>query len=103
MTVIADISYDLNAGKSADVDAAVAAVTGLRLMGFAAKSAAGAVFEIVHGATADGGDAIVPIDLPANGNLVGWFGPGGIPVPNGLSLNRTLGTFDCTLFHKTLP
>lgn len=101
---IADVAYSLNAGKSADVDAAVAAATGLKLVGFAAKSAAGAAFEIVHGATADGGDAIVPIELTTEvRSAVGWFGDEGIPVANGLSINRTSGTFDCTLFYKTLP
>lgn len=101
MAVQGDISYDLNAGKSADVDAAVAAAAGLRLMGYAARSAAGAVFEIVHGATADAGDAIIPVGLAAAVGETRWLGEG-IPVPNGISLNRASGTFDCTLFYKTI-
>lgn len=101
---IADVSYDLNAGKSANVDAAVAAATGLKLVGFAARSSGAAVFSIVHGATGAGGDAIIPVEFTAQcSTLAAWFGDEGIPVPNGLSLLRTSGTFDCTLFYKTLP
>jgi hypothetical protein len=102
MAVIADVSYDLNAGKSADVDAAVAAAAGLRLVGWVARSTAGATLEIVHGATADGGAAVVPIELPATGMSSGWLAEG-IPMPNGISINRSAGTFDCTLFYKVLP
>lgn len=101
MALVADISYDLNAGKSADVDAAVAAAAGLRLMGWVATSAAGAVLAIVHGATVVAGDAVIPINIAANGNPYEWY-PGGIPMPNGISLDRVSGTFDCTLLYTTL-
>lgn len=101
MARLADVTYALNAGKSADVDAAVAAAAGLRLMGYAATSAAGAVLAIVHGATGASGDSVIPINIAANGNPSAWF-PEGIPMANGISLDRVSGTFDCTLFYKTV-
>lgn len=107
MPHIADVSYDLNAGISADVDAAVATATGLRLVGFACResagSAAAAAFDIVHGATGDGGDKVIPVELAANeskGPI--WFADG-IPMEDGISINVVSGTVDVTLFYKTLP
>lgn len=98
-------SYDLNAGLTADADAAVAAATGLRLMGFAARESAGspavATFQIVHGATGASGDAIVPVELAANGSTFQWFGPQGIAVADGISIDHVAGTVDVTLFYIT--
>lgn len=101
MPIQADIVYKLNAGKSADVDASVAAAAGLRLMGYYATSSGGAVLAIVHGATVGAGDSVIPVNIAANGNPSAWF-PEGIPMPNGISLDRVSGTFDCTLFYRTL-
>lgn len=104
---IADVQYDINAGISADVDAAVAAATGLKLVGFAcresAAGAAAATFVIAHGATGNGGDQVIPVELAANESKSGWYGDEGIPMANGISLNVLAGTVDVTLFYKTLP
>ena len=101
-------SYDLNAAVTADVDAAVAAASDLRLMGFAARESAGsaavATFDIVHGADADADDAIIPVELAANGSTYQWFGPQGIDVPDGISVLHGAGTFDVTIFYmRTNP
>lgn len=105
MPIAGGMSYDLNAGISADVNAAVAAATGLTLLGYAAResagSAAAATFRIVHGATADGGDAIIPVEVAANGST-GFVPVGsGVPCPNGLSIDVLAGTIDVTLFYST--
>ncbi len=96
---------DLNAAVTADVDAAVPAHPNLRLIGWAAKeskaSAAVAAFDIVHGATGSGGDAIIPIALNPDETAREWYGPeGGILCPAGISIQHVAGTFDCTLFFK---
>jgi hypothetical protein len=100
------VSFDVNNSASADVDAAVAAATGLRLMGFSCRESAGsaavAAFNIKHSATGGAGTQIVSVELAANGSLTQWFGPQGIDVAtSGLSLERAAGTFDCTLFYLT--
>ena len=96
-------SYDVNTGVTGDVDAAVAAAAGLRLMGWSARESDGtpaaASFNIVHGATGDGGDQIIPVELAANGIAHQWYGPQGIAVANGISTNHVAGTYDLTLFY----
>lgn len=96
---------DVNAGKAADVDAAVAAAGGLRLMGFAAReSAAGAAvatFSIVNGATANGGTVMVPVELLPNESAREWYGPDGIRATDGLSIDVGAGTVDVELFYIT--
>lgn len=95
---------DVNTGFSADVDAAVAAAAGLRLMGFACKESAGtpavASFNIVHGATGAAGTVVVPVKLALSTNQFGWFGPDGIACASGISIDWIAGTIDCELFYK---
>lgn len=99
-------SSDVNLAVVADVDAAVAAAAGLRLIGFACKesavTAAVATFNIVHGATAAGGTLVVPVELSANESTREWFGPDGIDVPNGLSIDWVAGQVDIVLFYKVV-
>ena len=99
-------SVDVNDGITADVDAAVAAATGLRLMGYACRESdgtpAGATFRIIHGATASGGTVVVPVELAANESKSQWFGPDGIDVASGISIDWIVGTVDVELFHKTV-
>ena len=105
--ILQSSSYDLNAAVTADVDAAIAAATGLRLMGYAirenAGSAAVATVRIVHGAVAATGDAVIPIELAANGSETKWFGDTGIAFPNGISIEHIAGSVECTLFYKVIP
>ena len=82
----------------ADVDAAVAATPGLRLMGYSSKESAGtpaaATFKIVHGATGAGGTSLVHINHALSTSSTQWFGPDGIAVPNGLSIDLITGQID---------
>lgn len=99
-------SVDVNDAIIADVDAAVAAVAGLRLIGFAcresAATAAAATFRIVHGATAVAGTTLVPVELAANESTREWYGPDGIACAGGLSIDHIAGTVDVELFYKVL-
>ena len=103
---MAAASVDVNDGITADVDAAVAAATGLRLMGYACRESDGtpavATFRIIHGATASGGTVVVPVELAANESKSQWFGPDGIDVASGISIDWIVGTVDVELFHKTV-
>ena len=98
------VTVEINAGVTDDVDAAVAAADNLVLMGYTASENAGAVagFDIVNGATGDAAGKIVYVALPANGSAWGWFGDRGIPCPLGLSINDQGGTFNVALYYKTL-
>lgn len=95
-------AIDANTGVSVDVDAAVAASAGLRLMGAAWRESAGvaaaAAFSIIHGAD-DSGTVILPVELAANGSGNIMFGPGGIACPNGISIDVTAGTVDVILYY----
>lgn len=106
MAVTADAAYDLNAAVAADVEPAVAAATGLRLVGFNARESDGtpavATAQIVHGATVSGGDAVIQIELAANESSFQWLGEIGIPMASGISIDHVAGTFDLTLFTRTL-
>jgi hypothetical protein len=101
------VGYDINDAVTADVDGAVPASTGLRLMGFFARESHGtadvATFEIVNGADASAGDAVLPIELSANQSAREWFGPHGIAFPQGISLDHVAGTFDCTILYRYGP
>lgn len=107
MPHIAEVSYDLNAGISADVEPAVAATVGLLLAGFACRESAGtpavAAFNIVHGATVAAGDAVIPVELAADESKGPFWFPGGIPMADGISIEVLAGTVDVTLFTRTLP
>lgn len=104
--VMVAASSDVNTAAAADVDAAIAAQAGLRLVGFAARESAAvaavATFIIVHGATAAGGALTIPVELAANGSTFEWFGPDGIAVPDGVSIDVVAGTADVTLFYKVV-
>lgn len=97
-------SVDANATITADVDAAVAASAGLRLVGFSARESAGspavATAFIVAGADADSGDTdLIKIELAANGSITQWFGPGGIDAAAGLSIDHVAGELEIVLFY----
>lgn len=98
-------SVAVNTAIAADVDAAVAAAAGLRLVGFAAResasTAAAATFIIVHGATA-AGTKLIPVELAADQSTRDFFGPDGIACPDGISIDWIAGTVDVNLFYKTV-
>ena len=96
---------DVNAAVTADVGMAVAPAPGLRLIGFScresAASPAAATFIIIHGSVA-AGTALVPVELTLDESRVDWYGPDGLDVANGISIDWVAGTFDLHLFYKTL-
>ena len=100
------VLVDPNTAVAADVDAAVAAVAGLRLIGWAAKESDGtpavATFDIKNAATGAAGAVLVPVELSANESTREWYGPEGIPADDGLSIDHIAGTFDIYLYHKTV-
>jgi hypothetical protein len=93
-----------NSAVSADVDAAVAAVAGLRLLGFSVRETAGATasLRIVNGATGAAAGKTQCINLAANESAGDWFGPQGIASPLGLSVDWISGAFEITLHHTTV-
>lgn len=48
-------------------------------------------------------DLVVPVQLAIGGIASAWFGPEGISVPYGLTINDLSGTYDITLFTKVVP
>lgn len=98
-----EVSTYLNAAVSADVDAAVAAATGLRLMGYTVRETAAAVAsaKIVNGATGAAAGKVAEIGLVASGGQAIWFGPLGIPCPLGISINRIAGTMGVVIYYRT--
>ena len=106
MPLPVDISYDLNVAVAADVEPAVAADAGLRLMGWECREADGtpaaAAFNIVHGAAVSGGAKVVPVELAANESKGRWYGDGGLPFASGITIEHVAGTFEVTLFYKVV-
>ena len=98
-------TVDVNSAITADIDAAVAAATGLRLMGYSAAENAGspaiAEFEIVNGATGNAGTKLVHIHLAASASETVWFGDSGLDASDGISINDVTGTFNIHLYYKT--
>jgi hypothetical protein len=87
-----------------NVDAAVAANPGLRLLGYSIKETAGAPaeFEIVQGATGAGGTGLGAHQvLAANANAQSWM-PDGIKVPGGISVRRVAGTAKLAITTKVV-
>jgi len=89
-------TFTTKAAATAD-EAGVAAATGLRLMGYsiAERAASAASVDISHGAAA--GTIIQYENLAASGSVARWFGPQGIPVPNGVWIERISGNTAVTL------
>lgn len=98
-------SVDVNAAVGANVDAAVAAAEGLRLVGFSAKESAGtpaaATAVIVHGATGAGGTAVAYINLAASGSTTVSLGDG-VACDSGISIDWLTGQLDVCLHYKVV-
>lgn len=96
-------STQVNTAITADVNAAVAAASNLRLLGFAARETAGATasFKIIHGATVGGGTMLYPVNLTASQSMSEWFWPG-LNAANGLSIDMISGTVDLDLFYGVI-
>lgn len=92
-----------SASVVADVNAAVAAQGGLRLVGYSIQESAGtpaaAACKIVHGATVGGGTNVAFVKLAASGSTTVSFGPAGIACPNGISFDWVSGQVDVALYY----
>lgn len=98
---------DVNSAVAANVDAAVAAATGLRFVGYSVRESDGtpavATATIVKGTTGAGGTVLAIIELAANGFDTKWFGPEGLDVATGgISINHLAGTLDVMIYTKTI-
>lgn len=73
-------------------EAGVAATTGLRLMGASVREAAAgaATVNIEHGA-ANSSPVMWGVTLAASTGKELWFGPQGLPCPNGVWVERVTG------------
>lgn len=93
---------DLNA--TADDDLAVAADPTLVLLGYVvsetAASPAVAEVLIIHGADGDG-DVVAPVFCAASATHQFAFPEGGIPCPNGLTIERIAGETSVALYYRT--
>lgn len=81
-----------NKAAATSDEAGVAAAHGLRLMGYsiAERAASAATVDITHGAAA--GTVIAYENIAASSSTgLRWFGPQGIPVPNGVWIERVSG------------
>jgi len=99
-------SVSVNAAVVANVDAAVAAQSGLRLMGYSSKESAGtpaaATFRIINGATGATNAPVVNVNHALSTSQTQWFGPDGISCPAGLSIDWLTGQVDVELFYKVV-
>lgn len=79
------------AAATAD-EAGVAATTGLRLMGYSIREgAAGAATTNIEHGTANSSPVLAAETLAASTGAVRWFGPQGLPCPNGIWVERVTG------------
>lgn len=88
----------------ADNNATVVAAANLRLIGVSVRETAGAaaVMRVMHGATVAGGALVAGFSLAANESKMHWYGPAGVAVPNGLSLDWISGSTEVVLFTKAV-
>jgi hypothetical protein len=84
-------------------EAGVAATPNMRLMGWSIKETAAAVatMSILHGASS-AGTALAHLNFAASGSDTQWFGPQGIPCPNGVWLERLTGNTAVVLYTKVV-
>ena len=102
----AGTQVDINSGISTDQDLAIAAASGIVLMGYTCREsaavAATAAFRLLHGTIAAGTEIAVQ-KLAANGSDQVSFGDNGLPVPNGVSIDFPVsagGTVDVDLYYR---
>lgn len=93
-------------GISSDDDGTIGGNRYLRLMGYSVRESAGtpaaAEANIVEGSTGSGGDNVNHIELSGDGSDHAWFGPDGIEMQSGISVNVVSGTIDLVLFYKNI-
>jgi hypothetical protein len=89
-------------GLTGDVLLAVAANPRLRMLGWSIRESAGsaavATVRIMRGATVAGSTTIAFIELAANASAQEWYGPQGIEMQEGITVDHITGTIDLTIF-----
>ncbi len=97
------LSYS-NDALAADVEPAVATVSGLRYMGFSIRESDGtpavATVAILNGATVAGGARVEVIELAANESKNQWYGPNGIRAADGITIDHIAGTVDIVIYYQ---
>ena len=83
----------------------VNATTNMRLLGYCVRESSGtpalATLNIRHGTT--NSDTIVaPISLLASTTMPVWLGPQGVPMPNGVYVERTSGNATLSIYTKVV-
>lgn len=99
------VSVYTAAASAADVEPAVAAAGGLRLVGWSIRESAGseavATARIMNGATVGGGTAVAQIELAASNSKDHWMWPG-VDCRNGISIDRIAGTYDICIYYAVM-
>lgn len=99
MAIAGPLLVDNNDAIVADVDPAVAASAGLRLIGWNALAIVTGSFRIKNSATGAGGTRLASGGAVAGESIGEWYGPKGLPAPDGLSIDWILGTWDIDLYY----
>ena len=99
MPIAGPLLVDNNDAIVADVDAAVAASVGLRLIGWNALATVTGSFRIKNAATGAAGTRLASGGAVAGESIGEWYGPKGLPAPDGLSIDWILGTWDIDLYY----
>ena len=100
--IVGNYTYTTIAAATTD-EAGIAAAANMRLMGYSIKETAGAVATLLlrHGDAASD-EIFAAENFAAAGCTLRWFGPGGIPVPDGVFIERLTGTTAVTLWTTIL-
>jgi hypothetical protein len=95
---------DVRLAVAANVDAAIPATAGLRLMGINIQEtlATTANFVIKRGATGAGGTVLASFKFLSTGNYTVSFPSGGLKCDEGVSIQRVGGTCDVILYYKVV-
>jgi hypothetical protein len=100
--IVGNYTYTTVTAGTGD-EAGIAAAAGLRLMGYSIKETAGAVATLLlrHGDAAT--DTIMLAEnFAAAGSVTRWFGPQGLPVQDGVFIERLTGTTAVTLWTTVM-
>jgi hypothetical protein len=84
---------------------AVAAVAGLRLLGFAAKETTGSANALIflRWGTSTSGYPLTIVSLGPNESAREWYGPDGINATAGIYLERSSGSTQVVVYSKVVP
>ena len=103
MPVANDYESVILAALTADDDATVPAVAGLRWCGYSVRDGASgaSTFDIVNGATGAAAGKIVRVTVAAAGSETVWL-PEGLPCPLGISVDHLSGDVALVIYYRRL-